>query len=199
MTPRRVTCDGRAVVAVARWSAHGPPWLAFVQQRARQVTISVTMGHVVADGCLVPPEGRGRRVSAPAAGPLASTSTPRCQGLLREGGRQVNDAGLAGGRAGGQHDLEDVAGPIPARDRESAGVEASPLRSIAGVWSRRVPPTRLPVVEPDSRGGHRRRDRVFDELMRRRWADGRAFIGGQRRLSSCHQAERFGRIVRVHL
>ena len=38
-------------------------------------------------------------------------------------GRQLDDASLACGPACGQHDLQNLPGPIPARDRDCAGLE----------------------------------------------------------------------------
>jgi hypothetical protein len=38
-------------------------------------------------------------------------------------GRQLDDASLACGPACGQHDLQNLPGPIPARDRDGAGLE----------------------------------------------------------------------------
>jgi hypothetical protein len=45
------------------------------------------------------------------------------RGLWRKCGRQLDDASLACGPACGQHDLQNVPGPIPARDRDGAGLE----------------------------------------------------------------------------
>ena len=45
------------------------------------------------------------------------------RGLWRKCGRQLDDASLACGPACGQHDLQNVPGTIPARDRDGAGLE----------------------------------------------------------------------------
>jgi hypothetical protein len=72
-------------------------------------------------------------------------------------------------------------------------LEASPLRSIAGIGH-------SGFVRHDNRGRAGQSGRSIGRgiaCSTSWWADGRAY--GQRRFSSDHQAELFGRIVRVHL
>jgi hypothetical protein len=76
-------------------------------------------------------------------------------------------------------------------------LEASPLRSIAGIGHKRLRPTRQPSSSRTVGAVDRTRDRVFDELVGR-WQSVHQ-RSGQRRFSSDHQAELLGRIVRVHL
>ena len=53
----------------------------------------------------------------------AAAQSGECGGSWRKCGRQLGDTGHACGRAWG-HDLQNVPGPIRARDRDGAGVQA---------------------------------------------------------------------------
>jgi hypothetical protein len=75
-------------------------------------------------------------------------------------------------------------------------LEASPLKSIAGIGHGWLRPTRQPWSSRTVGAVDRTRDRVFDDLVGRWPSVHRRY--GQRRFRSCHQAELFGRIVRVH-
>jgi hypothetical protein len=63
-------------------------------------------------------------------------------------------------------------------------------------WSRRLRPTRQPLVGPDSRGRSIGRGIACSTSCGQMTK--RSSRYGQRRFRSCHRAELFGRIVRVH-
>jgi hypothetical protein len=146
-------------------------------------------------------EPEGTTVVAPQILPLADRADP---GRPARTADAYSSADVSTGIVGSTHSL-----PATFPETQNArSLLGGPVRTV-GTYSRLRRCGRSPalltaassdtttVVEPNSRAVDGTRDRVFDELVGRWQSVHRRY--GQWRLTLCHQAELFGRIVRVHL